>query len=682
MNLFLLFITIVSSIMFKITSNLIYTMPIIGITLILCYKKKHYLSLGYISIYLIIFLIPISEPIMLENHVEDYKITIISKEKTYYIVKDENDIKYLLYLDEDIEEGSILKVNGEIKRLKNTTVPLVFNFASYLKNQGVKGQFYINDYEVIYYNYPFRVEFIDNLVSNLSIKSASFIKLLIFGEKSILTDSIYNNLIDVSAVHLFVVSGFHFNIFKLMLTNLLSRFFKGEKIIEGIIIVILFFYLYLLDFAISAFRSFLFIFLRYLNRLLFNSHFHRVELLSLTGILMVLINPLVVISPSFLLCFIVSFVIEFSNKLKLPFKKILIPFILHLSTLPIILDFNYEYNLVSIIATPLLTLPTTIFFFLSLIVMIFPFLDFIYLRCLIGFEELIRLINQIPLKLIFGKPDVFFPTIFYLILLTSILLFSLNIKKKALINLFLIIPLLVCQYFSTSLIIYDEVHFIDVGQGDCILIKKAFNQVNILIDTGGNKSFDLATNRLIPYFKALNIKKLDALIISHDDFDHMGAASSLLSNFNVDKVIKGNDFEYLKFNGLTLYNLNYQISCDNDNDCSNVIYTNINGIYYLFSGDISSNIEQEIIKKNPILKCDVLKVSHHGSNTSTSEEFINHIKPRFAIIQVGTNYYGHPHNEVLKRLDNYNVITLTTRNQGSIIFKMFNKKLMISLTPP
>ena len=73
MNLFLLFITIVSSIMFKITSNLIYTMPIIGITLILCYKKKHYLSLGYISIYLIIFLIPISEPIMLENHVEDYK---------------------------------------------------------------------------------------------------------------------------------------------------------------------------------------------------------------------------------------------------------------------------------------------------------------------------------------------------------------------------------------------------------------------------------------------------------------------------------------------------------------------------------------------------------------------------------------------------------------------------------
>ena len=54
----------------------------------------------------------------------------------------------------------------------------------------------------------------------------------------------------------------------------------------------------------------------------------------------------------------------------------------------------------------------------------------------------------------------------------------------------------------------------------------------------------------------------------------MGAASSLLSNFNVDKVIKGNDFEYLKFNGLTLYNLNYQISCDNDNDCSNVTYTN------------------------------------------------------------------------------------------------------------
>ena len=91
-------------------------------------------------------------------------------------------------------------------------------------------------------------------------------------------------------------------------------------------------------------------------------------------------------------------------------------------------------------------------------------------------------------------------------------------------------------------------HFIDVGQGDCILIKRAFNQANILIDTGGNKNFDLAENRLIPYFKALNIKKLDALIISHDDFDHNGAMESLINKYKVDKIIQGNDFDTIYIN--------------------------------------------------------------------------------------------------------------------------------------
>ena len=115
---------------------------------------------------------------------------------------------------------------------------------------------------------------------------------------------------------------------------------------------------------------------------------------------------------------------------------------------------------------------------------------------------------------------------------------------------------------------------------------------------------------------------------------------------------------------------------DNENDNSNVIYTELNGYKFLFMGDVSSTTEREILNKYNLPDIDVLKVGHHGSKTSSSVKFINDINPKYSIISVGkNNRYGHPNKEVLENLNNSKIYR--TDINGSIMFKIKNNKLKI-----
>ena len=120
---------------------------------------------------------------------------------------------------------------------------------------------------------------------------------------------------------------------------------------------------------------------------------------------------------------------------------------------------------------------------------------------------------------------------------------------------------------------------------------------------------------------------------------------------------------------------------DNENDNSNVIYTELDGYKFMFMGDASSITEKEILDKYNLPDIDVLKVGHHGSRTSSSKEFINEIKPKYSIISVGkNNRYGHPNKEVLENLNNSKIYR--TDQDGSIMFKIKNKELKIETCIP
>ena len=180
----------------------------------------------------------------------------------------------------------------------------------------------------------------------------------------------------------------------------------------------------------------------------------------------------------------------------------------------------------------------------------------------------------------------------------------------------------------------------------------------------------------------------------HGDYDHMGEAIYLTNHFKVDKVIfncgKHNYLEKELIKVLNKKHIKYyscikELNISNnklyflqtndyydENDNSNVIYTELNDYKFLFMGDASINTEKEILNKYNLPRIDILKVGHHGSKTSSSKEFIDKIKPKYSVISVGKdNKYSHPNEETLEILKNTKIYR--TDINGNIIFKISNK---------
>ena len=184
----------------------------------------------------------------------------------------------------------------------------------------------------------------------------------------------------------------------------------------------------------------------------------------------------------------------------------------------------------------------------------------------------------------------------------------------------------------------------------------------------------------------------------HGDYDHMGEAINLVNNFKIESVIfncgKLNYLEKKLTKVLEQKNIKYEICInnikkdnynleflntriyDNENDSSSVIYIELDGYKFLFMGDAGVGREKDILDKYNLSDIDVLKVGHHGSNTSSSKEFIYEINPNYFIISVGkNNRYGHPNKEVLNNLSDSKIYR--TDQDGSIMFKIRNNKLKI-----
>ena len=287
------------------------------------------------------------------------------------------------------------------------------------------------------------------------------------------------------------------------------------------------------------------------------------------------------------------------------------------------------------------------------------------------------------------------PIIIYLLYLFLVIIYLYK-QNKIIIIVFSI--LLLIHYLIPYIDSIKYIKILDVGQGDCILINE--QNKTILIDTGGNKDIEtnITSNIIIPTLKYHGIKKINYLILTHGDYDHMGEAINLVENFKVEKVIFNcgpyNDLEKELIKVLDKKKIKYY-SCikelnidknklyflqtkeyDNENDNSNVIYTEIDGYKFMFMGDAGVDKEKDILEKYNISNIDVLKVGHHGSKTSSSESFINKINPEYSIISVGkNNRYGHPNKEVLSVLENTKIYR--TDIGESIMFKIKNNKIKV-----
>ena len=601
--------------------------------------------------------------------------------------------------------GDTIKLSGEYKLIDNNTVFNLFNYKKYLLSKGIKYSFTANEIKKISSNTNI-LYFLKNKIKNYlnTFKSRNYLNAFLLGENNI--DDLYKKSFQSNGIsHLFAISGMHITVFTLIINKLLSLLIKNKKTIYLSIYIFLLIYMFLTGFTPSVIRGSLLYILNSLKKVL-KINIKTIYILILIFSICLLVNPYVVYNIGFKFSFIISFYLIIFNKIINQYnnyfvKTFVISLIAFLVSMPICINNFFEINLLSpfvnILFVPFISI---IIFPLSIITIIFKPLDNIlfFLTNLIGdFSLLISKINCFIIPLCHINT---IGVIIYYLILTYILLGFYKRKYYRIVYIFVI---LIIHYNISYLDNNLYMTMIDVGQGDSILIKFPNNNGNVLLDTGGNWLKKDAINKLISYFKSSGIKNIDYLIISHGDYDHMGEAINLVNNIKIEKVIfncgEYNNLEKELIKVLDKKKIKYY-SCikelnidknklyflqtkefDNENDNSNVIYTELNGYKFLFMGDASINTEKEILDKYNLPDIDVLKVGHHGSKTSSSKAFIDEINPKYSIISVGkNNRYGHPNKEVLDNLNNSKVYR--TDKDGSIMFKMKNNKLEIETCSP
>lgn len=275
-----------------------------------------------------------------------------------------------------------------------------------------------------------------------------------------------------------------------------------------------------------------------------------------------------------------------------------------------------------------------------------------------------------------------------------------KIKKRHFKHLIIFTLLLLLCFFSSLLtkkfnsykvnpnLMY--LHYINVDQGDAILIQ--VNNKNLLIDSGPKSH----KKQLVKFLNDLNISKLDYVIATHPHEDHIGNMNTVLNSYKVQSFYAPKVYSYtksfeqmidslksnnLKINpikrGCNTINLGFQTNVevfspindtyDNENNYSPVIKISFGNNSFLFTGDAEKEIEDKLILLNDDLKADILKVSHHGSSSSTSDSFLNRVSPKYAVISVGkNNIYDHPNDTIISKLNTYNIDILRTDIQNNI----------------
>lgn len=422
--------------------------------------------------------------------------------------------------------------------------------------------------------------------------------------------------------------------------------------------------------------------------------------LAFSSFIILNFNPYTIFDMGFLLSYGGTIgIILFSNKLskKFPIKNKILNYIkemffvcisANIIIIPIIM---YNFNTLSltffisnVLVSPIMGIVVILGFvqiFLSIININLAYLLSIFLNPML---EILIFIADFTAKLPLSKILIPTPNIIFIIIYYVIILFcnKINIKKTIIILLIIIIIFNVLNLLPKDLRIY----FIDVGQGDSTLILTPKGN-SILIDGGGSEtgSFDVGEKILLPYLLDRGVTKIDYMMISHFDSDHVGGLFSILENLRVEHVLiskQGKESEnYKHFLEISkrkkikvIYaeagdrinieknmffeilfptrNLISENILNNNSIVARLVYKNFK---ILFTGDIEEIAEKELIKlysKTNKLRADILKVAHHGSKSSTIASFLKLVNPRISLIGVGaTNTFGHPNIGVLERLE-------------------------------
>ena len=622
--------------------------------------------------------------IVTKYEVKEDKITIEIKDKEKLLIT----YKYQDKEFNNLSYGDKIKVKGTLITPSKNTNQNTFNYQKYLYYKKIYYLVEATSINKIANNNNYLYTIKNTLYQKIDkLKSSNYIKTLLFCDNT-LSKEIKESYRINGISHLFSVSGMHINFFVSIIYLYLNKITYNKRIKYLITNIFIITYLILFP-SSSLLRSAVMSILYSINYLL-KLKIKKIDILLLTLGVSLLINPFIIYDLGYIYSYTITFFLVLSSstlKKKNKISKIIyISLLSFLVSIPITIYNSFEINIISILLNIILVpIISIIILPLTILTYIFPILDSILYLFTNTLETISLFISKINItKIIFPKPSLLIIVLYYIIFLLSY-----QNKKYFYLNIILLIIIYISPYLNSNF----EVVMFEVGEADCHLIKYPYNKNTILIDTGKNEY--KIKNEVIPYLKSIGIKKIDYLIITHGDEDHIGGSITLINNFQVKNVIlnKGTftDLEKELIKNLNKKKIPYQININkinlsnhtiyllnntkynNENDNSIITYFTYQKYKFLYMGDASITTEDNLLENYNLNNISILKVGHHGSNTSSSKDFISQINSSISLISVGkNNIYHHPNKEVINNLsksriyrtDINNMVKLTINSKG------------------
>jgi competence protein ComEC len=643
------------------------------------------------------------------------------------------------FLKTRIFYGQICKVNGSLETPKQAKNENAFNYRDYLERNSIYWLLESKNMPLKYCSpkklnaitliKQVRYIGIHYLETKFPPEVAALSSALIYGDRSLMSPDLLTNYQKTGISHLLAISGLHVSLLVGMIFFIGIRLGITRERMVTFLLLFLPVYVVLTGGSPSVVRAVVMIFLVMLTvkwekklKLL------PVDALSLAFSLFLLIEPFVIFDVGFQLSFSVSAAIILSSHSILGqyqnsfIQMLMTTLAAQLSALPILLFHFFGFSLLSIIIN-LLFIPLYSYLFLPgvYILLLFQIIFGTVPGLIInGFTYVVQFSNQLVrlfsegsfANFTPGRPGTFFLILDSLIVFTIFIVWEKKQKNQGKIIFILCSILLLLPACWKQIDPYGEVAVIDVGQGDSILIHLPFNQGNYLIDTGGTlqfsaegwqkrtKVFETGEDVVVPFLKGIGITKIDKLILTHGDTDHIGGAFAVIKELKVKQIVmsdmlerseteraiekeadkkkipvvfvsRGNQWKQGVSHFVVLSpEKNFQGERNRGSVC---ILANIGGLNWFFGGDLDQTGEEEIVNNFPNVTIDILKVGHHGSKTSSAEIFLKHYKPKIALISAGEkNRFGHPHRETMERLTNIGSAIYRTDLQGQITYRFFH----------
>ena len=637
--------------------------------------------------------------------------------------------------------GNELMVSGEISFYEKERNPGNFNQKLYYKKQDIHASVWAFEIQITdnaenkfrQRLFEFRIQWKNRIYDVLGEETGSVLAAMLLAEKSGMNEDT-KELYQANGIgHILAISGLHLSIIGVGIYKIIRRL-SGSFVAGGIVgISVLLLYVFMIGISVSVFRAVV-MFLFRVGADMTGRHYDRVTALGTSAFLTVLWNPLYLLDGGFWLSYraiiaIISILPIFED---LMFQGFWASISINIVTLPVLIYCFYEIPTYSVflnmLIVPLMTLLLSFGMGGSLCDLLVETEGIFCLQRLGNtlmkicglilklYEKICEMSLELPVKrIVTGQKEMWQIYMYYIVLVIVVIIWKCRKRRTGLLYGIIIMNLLIF-FLPVNEIIYRangeiSITMVDVSQGDALFVRGPDGNT-YFIDGGSSDVSRVGKYKIEPYLKSQGVGKLDYVFVSHGDQDHINGIEEMIERGKIgvtietivfpDKRVWGEELielanlaskkgirivemkagQIFKEGKMTISCLSPMEVTGEGNADSMVFALNYKEFDMLFTGDIEAegerNLEKVLEATYQNVNWEVLKVAHHGSKNSTSETFLDCVKPMYSLISAGReNSYGHPHAEVLERLDNVKSIILSTQDNGAITIVTDGKKLKV-----